>query len=101
MKRLADSLREKKGVPWAEAKLEQEDGEGTHVEFFRGKDFARHFRANPGQLEAALTNQKPGVCGLQQCVLVGHSHRPGVSHQQCVCGPQLVSIGVGCNQLLG
>ncbi|PNH11496.1 Translocation protein SEC62 [Tetrabaena socialis] len=50
IKALADSLREKKGVPWSSAKLEAHDGDGHHVEYFRGKDFARFFRSNPDKL---------------------------------------------------
>lgn len=54
---LADSLREKKGVQWSVAKFEIE-GEGTRVEYFRGKDFARYFRAHPEKLPPNL--QKSG-----------------------------------------
>ncbi|GIL53152.1 hypothetical protein Vafri_8825 [Volvox africanus] len=50
IKVLADSLREKKGVQWSLAKLETPSGEGLYVEYFRGKDFARYFRANPEKL---------------------------------------------------
>ena len=57
---MADSLRERKGVQWATAKLETADGDGTYVEFFRGKDFARYFRANPEKLSAVVP-LKPGA----------------------------------------
>jgi translocation protein SEC62 len=59
IKALADSLREKKGVVWSTAKLETPDGEGTYVEYFRGKDFARYFRANPEKLNLYVP-PKPG-----------------------------------------
>lgn len=59
IKALADSLREKKGVQWGTAKLETPDGEGTYVEYFRGKDFARYFRANPEKLNIHVP-AKPG-----------------------------------------
>ena len=35
LKYLADQLRERKGVPWAEAKLETYDAEPEKVEYFR------------------------------------------------------------------
>jgi hypothetical protein len=60
---MADSLRERKGVQWATAKLETADGDGTYVEFFRGKDFARYFQANPDKLSAVVP-LKPGVRAL-------------------------------------
>ncbi|KAG2446737.1 hypothetical protein HYH02_008298 [Chlamydomonas schloesseri] len=58
-KHLADTLREKKGVQWATAKLEAYDGDGTYVEYFRGKDFARYFRANSEKLNLCVP-PKPG-----------------------------------------
>ncbi|GFR49441.1 hypothetical protein Agub_g11499, partial [Astrephomene gubernaculifera] len=59
IKALADSLREKRGVPWSTAKLEAPTGEGLHVEYFRGKDFARYFRANPEKINAHVP-PRPG-----------------------------------------
>ncbi|GLC33605.1 hypothetical protein PLESTB_000094600 [Pleodorina starrii] len=59
IKALADSLREKKGVQWSTAKLETPSGEGHYVEYFRGKDFARYFRANTDKLDAHVP-PKPG-----------------------------------------
>mmetsp|Transcript_28438 Transcript_28438/g.62577 ORF Transcript_28438/g.62577 Transcript_28438/m.62577 type:complete len:308 (+) Transcript_28438:149-1072(+) len=59
-KKLADQLREKKGVQYATAKLEQENGEGDYVEFFRGKDFARYLRAAPDKMEGLVQAVRPG-----------------------------------------
>jgi hypothetical protein len=59
LKVLADSLREKKGVQWSTAKLESHSGESQYVEYFRGKDFARYFRANPDKLNQHVP-PKPG-----------------------------------------
>eukprot|EP00798_Chlamydomonas_sp_ICE-L_P014774 gene14774-20823_t len=59
-KNLADSLREKKGVPFATAKLESANGDGDYVEFFRGKDFARYFRANPEKMNDLVQPIRPG-----------------------------------------
>lgn len=59
-KALADQLREKKGVPWASAKLEVADGESRHVEFIRGKDLARFLRAAPEKLEGLVQPVRPG-----------------------------------------
>ena len=57
---MADSLREKKGVTWATAKLEDDDGDGTYVEYFRGKDFARFFRAAPEKMDDLVQPTRPG-----------------------------------------
>lgn len=46
-------------MPWSTAKLEAPSGEGLYVEYFRGKDFARYFRANPEKLNAHMP-LKPG-----------------------------------------
>lgn len=54
IKVVADSLREKKGVPWTTAKYEGPDGDSTYVEYFRGKDFARYFRASPEKLNTLV-----------------------------------------------
>lgn len=59
-KKLADTLREKQGVPYASAKLEASNGDGDYVEFFRGKDFARYFRANPEKMENLVQPLRPG-----------------------------------------
>lgn len=64
IKKLADALREKKGVPWAVAKMEMASGETDYVEYFRGKDFARYFRTNPEKLSAVIP-QKAGKCVVQ------------------------------------
>lgn len=69
IKALADSLREKKGVQWGTAKLETPDGEGTYVEYFRGKDFARYFRANPEKLNIHV----PAKPGKHAGILAGHT----------------------------
>ena len=80
IKKLADSLREKKGVPWSVAKMEMPSGETDYVEFFRGKDFARYFRTNPEKLNAVIA-QKAGKCSRQErrmatvLWLVLHYHR--------------------------
>lgn len=65
IKKLADSLREKKGVPWSVAKMEMPSGETDYVEFFRGKDFARYFRTNPEKLNAVIA-QKAGKCSSRR-----------------------------------
>ena len=70
-KALADQLREKKGVDYANAKLEQPDGDGEIIEFVRGKDLARFLRAAPEKME-----------GLVQPVRPGHYPR---SHSQMAC----------------
>ncbi len=69
IKALADSLREKRGVQWGTAKLETPDGEGTYVEYFRGKDFARYFRANPEKLNTHV----PAKPGKHAEILTGHT----------------------------
>ena len=46
-------------MQWSTAKLEARDGEGHYVEYFRGKDFARYFRANPEKLNTHVP-PKPG-----------------------------------------
>lgn len=50
LKKLTDSLRSKNGVDWREAKLELHH-DAIRVDFFRGKDFARYFRAKPEVLD--------------------------------------------------
>lgn len=59
-KKLADQLREKKGVEYGTAKLEVADGESKHVEFVRGKDLARHLRASPEKMEGLVQPIRPG-----------------------------------------
>ena len=59
----ADSLREKKGVPWQTSKLELGDGEDKYVEYFRGKDLVRYLQANPGKLDSVLKDK----AGEAQC----------------------------------
>lgn len=54
VKQLADALRDKKGVPWRAGKFEGPDGDGTYVEFFRGKDLARYLRANQDKLSTVV-----------------------------------------------
>ena len=61
MKQLADSLREKKGVPWSAGKFEGPDGDGAYVEFFRGKDLARYMRANQDKLSAVVPLRPGGL----------------------------------------
>ncbi|CAD7695640.1 unnamed protein product [Ostreobium quekettii] len=58
LKALADTLRARNGVPWNYAKLELGHG-AVRVEYFRGKDFARHFRANPELLEPFFEKGAP------------------------------------------
>ncbi|MEW5297798.1 MAG: hypothetical protein WDW38_006982 [Sanguina aurantia] len=63
LKKLADSLREKKGVTYATAKMEIDPTPGagqSYVEFFRAKDFSRYFQANPHLLEGHVAPLKPG-----------------------------------------
>uniref|UniRef100_A0A7R9YZA1 Translocation protein SEC62 n=1 Tax=Chlamydomonas euryale TaxID=1486919 RepID=A0A7R9YZA1_9CHLO len=48
---LADELRGKDGVVYANAKLESPDGDGSYVEYIRGKDLARYLRAKPEKME--------------------------------------------------
>lgn len=55
-------LRDKKGVPWGVAKLEEPEGEGERREFFRGKDLVRFVEANPGKLEFALKKSTGACC---------------------------------------
>lgn len=60
-KKLADQLREKKGVDYASAKLEQADGDGQHIEYVRGKDLARYLRAAPEKMEGLVQPVRPGM----------------------------------------
>ncbi len=60
-KAAADTLREKKGVDYGSAKLEQDSGEAVYVEYFRGKDLVRWIEANPGKLDHALKEAKSGT----------------------------------------
>lgn len=55
----AQTLRQKGGIPYASAKLEMED-DGARVEFFRGKDAARHLRAHPELMANLVAPTKPG-----------------------------------------
>uniref|UniRef100_A0A7S0YFT9 Translocation protein SEC62 n=1 Tax=Polytomella parva TaxID=51329 RepID=A0A7S0YFT9_9CHLO len=60
VKIFANSLREKKGVPWHNAKLELNQDEGAYVEYFRGKDFYRYFVQNPGKIPETVLPNKAG-----------------------------------------
>lgn len=75
LKKLADSLREKKGVTWATAKMEIDPNAGqSYVEFFRAKDFSRYFQAHPELLEPHVAPLKPGnlvLRCLHRCKGVG------------------------------
>ena len=57
---LADTMREKKGVDYANAKLEGPDGDGEIIEFVRGKDLARYLRAHPEKMEGLVQPVRPG-----------------------------------------
>jgi hypothetical protein len=57
---VADQLREKKGVPYASAKLEIATGDSVYQEYFRGKDLVRYIASNPGKVDSALRD-KPGA----------------------------------------
>ena len=57
---LADTMREKKGVDYANAKLEGPDGDGEIIEFVRGKDLARYLRAHPEKMDGLVQPIRPG-----------------------------------------
>ncbi|GAX73131.1 hypothetical protein CEUSTIGMA_g584.t1 [Chlamydomonas eustigma] len=57
---LADQLREKKGVDYANAKLELTNGDGEIIEFVRGKDLARFLRAVPEKMDGLVQPIRPG-----------------------------------------
>ena len=58
---LADQLRERKGVVYASAKLEGQDGDGEIVEYVRGKDLGRFLRAAPEKMEGLVQPVRPGT----------------------------------------
>eukprot|EP00955_Chlamydomonas_euryale_P099847 365247-Chlamydomonas_euryale.AAC.14 len=59
---LADELRGKDGVVYANAKLESPDGDGSYVEYIRGKDLARYLRAKPEKMEKLVKAAGQGRC---------------------------------------
>lgn len=60
-KALADALRSKEGVPYGSAKLELPNGEGSYVEFVRGKDLARYIRSNTDKMTGLVKAAGAGV----------------------------------------
>jgi hypothetical protein len=73
---LADQLREKKGVTYANAKLELTNGDGEIIEFVRGKDLARFLRAAPEKMDGLVQPIRPGerlAAFNKQCVMDFHA----------------------------
>jgi hypothetical protein len=82
---LAHSLRAKGGFPYASAKLEM-DVDSVRVEFFRGKDAARHLRAHPELFTGIVAPTKPGcppstaqTCSIASLANPSYSWQGGTS----------------------